>query len=52
MCEAWPRWRDSLGVILRGSFLTSFYGNGAAKFDGLSEDIPTISNFLKISAKH
>jgi hypothetical protein len=29
------------GVILGESFLTSFYGNGAMKFDGLS-DILTI----------
>jgi hypothetical protein len=45
MYEACARWRHSRG----GSFLTSFYGNGATKFDGLS-DIPTIFNFLKISA--
>jgi hypothetical protein len=35
--EACARWRHSRG----GSFLTSFYGNGATKFDGLP-DIPTI----------
>ena len=37
MYEACARWRHSRG----GSLLTSFYGNGATKFDGLS-DTPTI----------
>src|SRR5436309_16140235 len=41
MYEACARWRHSRG----GSFLTSFYGNGAPKFDGLS-DIPTILAFF------
>jgi hypothetical protein len=47
MYEACARSRHSRG----GSFLTSFYGNGATKFDWLS-DIPTISNFLETSGKH
>ena len=40
----------AMAPLRGGSFLISFYGNGATKFDGLS-DIPTISNFLEISAK-
>jgi len=39
----------AMAPLRGGSFLISFYGNGATKFDGLS-DIPTISNFLEISA--
>jgi hypothetical protein len=45
MYEAWCAMAPLRGDL----FLTSFYGNGATKFDGLS-DIPTISNLLEISA--
>ena len=38
----------AMAPLRGGSFLTQFYGNGAMKFDELS-DIPTISNFLEIS---
>ena len=42
---------SAMAPLTGGSFLTPLYGNGATKFDGLS-DIPTIPNFSEISAKH